>query len=67
MNLTNDCLDCMNAFEDTVVRNGQIAKIMRCEYQHSTFPHAQNCSTCQPDVGHASALDIGGAYVASDD
>ena len=67
MTLTNDCVDCLNAFEDIKVHGGSVIKYMRCEYQHATFPHAVNCSTCQPEVCHANALDIGGAYAQTDE
>ena len=67
MNLTNDCTDCLNAYEDVRIIGGRATKVMRCEYDHGTFPHAVNCSTCQPEVCHVRAVDIGGAYAPSDD
>ena len=67
MTLTNDCVDCLNAFEDLVVVNGRAQKVMKCEYMHATFPHAMNCSTCQPEVCHGWALGIGGAYAQTDE
>ena len=67
MTLTNDCTDCLNAFEDVRIVAGRAAKVMRCEFQHTTFPHATNCPTCQPEDHIAHALDIGGGYVSSDD
>ena len=58
MLLTNDCLDCLNAFEDTVFdERGRVHKVMKCEYQHATFPHAVNCATCQPEVCNVTPLD----------
>ena len=62
MKLDNDCVDCLNASEVLQLVDGHTTKVMVCEYQHGTFPHALNCSTCQPEVCHCS-LDIGGAPV----
>ena len=59
MQLTNECYDCLNAFEDLELVGGKPSKVMKCEYNHAMFPHASNCPTYIGEIVDARGYGIG--------
>lgn len=59
MRLLNDCLECINVFEDKVFVSGHVTRVTKCEYGHSAFPTARSCRDYRPEVVSSNGRDVG--------